>query len=678
MSCPALYRQRVLPFTLFLVVPFILFEPGTQAAGLAEVQVLLPPDAASIGNEFIALDTSLNAPFGPRRIRNLRSGKELPIEGEDFVLELASGRALRPGDFLLKRAQSETDGACGKRLIFTLERGKLTVRMVTELRAGEWWATRWLEILGMPEPISGEADHKGAVRLEKVTLARWKAGEASGPQGPGKTVDTLGYPSGCGQVVHAKDLFFAVAHPAAENFAAEGLISCAIPMHETLAEGRTVVTPRLVIGAGEAGAGRRAFLGYIDATRPVPARMIFLVNDWYWKDKGRPIDAFGALARVKQETGVPVESFTLDDGWDRDWDDASGIWGRLNRTRFPGGWDALVAAGRPAEIGVSLWFGPIGGYGDREGRIAFGKKLGFETNGDRFCLTGPRYRAHVIESFSRWANLGMDYIKVDGFWPDCRQPDHGHPTDSSAAVAHMDSLMGVFAAWRRARPGLVVGYTSGSSPSPFWLQHADFVWRGGADDSHAGAGEPFDRHNTYLDLCLQLHRGTEMPVSGFVTFDIVQDRIAGNRDDVFDRGVWWLAARTSLHHDWYIQASDLTAERWRMLTKAARWAREHEKLFRFGLMVGGDPAKGEIYGFSSFDAGRGTLALRNPAAEPRSIEGTLSGLLDLPEASRSASFVLSGVFGETRALEGSRSAAAALKIELPPLAIGVWNVEKSR
>ena len=43
------------------------------------------------------------------------------------------------------------------------------------------------------------------------------------------------------------------------------------------------------------------------------------------------------------------------------------------------------------------------------------------------------------------------------------------------------------------------------------------VWRGGADDKHEGVGDPFDRHNTFIDRCLELHRSTEMPASAFVT-----------------------------------------------------------------------------------------------------------------------------------------------------------------
>ena len=486
---------------------------------------------------------------------------------------------------------------------------------------------------------------------------------------------TLGYPSGCGQVAYAKDLFLAIAHPGAENFAAGNRISCSIPAYQTLSSDRSVTTQKLIVGAGEAGNAWRDFVRYIDATRPVPARMLFLVNDWYWKDKSKPLQAIEALVAIKQQSGIPVDTFTLDDGWDFDWDADQKIWGRLNRQRFPGGWDALKSAGRVADINISLWFGPIGGYSYRPRRIEFARQVGFEINGDKLCLCGSAYRQHVSESFAAWAAQGMDYIKVDGFWPDCSQTDHGHPIGPSGAIAQMDVLMDVFAQWRKANPELLIGYTSGSNPSPFWLQHADYVWRGGHDDSHAGKGTPFDQHNTYLDTVLAAHRQVDLPISAFVTFDIVQDRIRGGSDEVYERGFWWLAGRTSLHHDWYIQASDLTLEQWKLLARAAHWAKQHEKLFRFGRMIGGDPAREEVYGFSAFDGQRGTLALRNPSDQVRSMQGTLAEWLVLPPSSHPGTLELRPVYGETTSLAGTHPANEPLKIELPALQVAIFDVE---
>jgi hypothetical protein len=633
--------------------------------GPSQVLVDLARDPLVVANRFISIEMTVH----DRHLRtasvvNRRTGAASVLEGEDFILEFAGGGRLTSPEFELRRTMREVGGVGAQRLVVELRHRDLVVRLKTELRQSEWWATRWLEIEG------------GSGRLSRVCLANWETAEVRGPLEPGNVVQTLGYPQGCGQPVYVKDLFLGIAHPGADNFAAGGRVSCSLPAYQDLKPRKTVRTVPLLIGAGEAGGARRAFLGCLLERRARPWRMMILVNDWYWKDKSRPLTALRALATLKQETRLPVDSFTLDDGWDFDWNGESGIWGRLNRQRFPGGWNALQTAGRGAGIQVSLWFGPIGGYEYRGKRVEFGKSVGFEINGDKLCLAGSRYKKHVIESFSAWARRGMDYVKVDGFWPDCRQADHGHPVGPGGAIAQMDALIEVFAAWRRARPNLVIGYTSGSNPSPFWLEHADFVWRGGADDSHVGAGEPFDQHTTYLDSCLHRHRETEMPIGGFVTFDIVQHRIGGNSDRVFERGFWWLAARTSLHHDWYIQAGDLTLERWRMLERAARWAREHQDVFRFGRMIGGDPAKGEVYGFAAYDHGRGILALRNPSAQAKKFDGNLAELLDLPKKDAGETFVLSGVFGQTEQIEGPRRPVDPIRPDLPPLDIVIVEVTR--
>jgi hypothetical protein len=671
-------REPVLRHAWFGVVGTVLatwlVTAGAQVAvGTAtdepagRVAVEIRPGHAVMSNGLLRIETQTGKQHpGDTVLHDLRRGTDIALSGDQFALELAGGNTVRSTEMQLVKVTEERAPSVG-RVRLDFRHGDLRVRLVTELQAKRPWATRWLEIR------SNAAQDGPTAHLAAVQLAHWQHASASGPAAAGEIVGALGFPEGCGQAVYAGGFFFAIAHPGAENFAVDGTISCRIPAVDRL--GPTPVRTRgLVLGSG----GRRELLHYVDATRAVPSRMVFLANDWYWKDKSRPLKAIRALSEIKRQSGVPIDSFTLDDGWDFDWDSASGLWGRLNRKRFPGGWEALEAAGRPADINISLWLGPIGGYGYRPKRIAFARKAGYEIVGDKLCLAGPRYRRHLIDSFSHWAQLGMDYIKVDGFWPNCSQRDHGHPVGPGGAIAQMDALIDVFHAWRRARPDLLIGYTSGSNPSPFWLQHADYVWRGGRDDSHAGEGPPFDRHNTFLDTCLNVHRQTDMPISAFVTFDIVTDRIAGNEDDAFERGFWWLAARTSLHHDWYLQADDLTIDRWKMLARASHWAKRHASQFRWSRMVGGDPAHGEIYGFSAFDGSQGTLALRNPSLTERTISASLAGLLELPAAEQKLVLQLRGVFGETGTLEGEHLATKPINLTLPPLAIALFEVRTSR
>jgi hypothetical protein len=648
----------------------ILAAPA-DATSASPVEVRIGPEAASTANPYLAWEMSVaGGHVRTRTLTNRRSGVAMQPVGQEFIVEMADGEKIGSSDFQFEQAAEEPVAGGGERLVMELSHGPLHVRLATQVKPDEWWATRWMDISA------------NAGGLAAVTFSSWSCAGARGP-GPtalagGAWQHSLGLANGFGQPVYCGDLFLAIAHPGAQNIAGRDGISFRLPCYEALVPGRPVRTREFIVGAGDSGDGRRAFLNYIDATRAVPARMICLVNDWYWKDKSRRIEGVRALAQVKARTGVPIDSFTLDEGWDGGGSSAGGLWGSLDPVQFPGGWEAIQDSGRSANIGISLWFSPMGGYGERKARVESARAADYELNGDKFCLAGPRYRSTVVTAFTRWARLGMDYVKVDGFWPDCTQTDHGHLTGERGTIQQMDALIGVFASWRDARRDLVIAYTSGSNPSPFWLQHCDFVWRGGVDDDFSGRGETFDRYSTFIDSCLQRQRPAELSPSALATFDIVQDRIKGCSDAAFERNTWWLAARTSLHHDWYVQASDLTDERWQLLARVTGWAKRHEQVFRFSRMIGGDPSKREIYGFSAVDRKGGTLALRNPSSEARVLTASLADLLDLPTADRTREWRLRGVYGRTGDREGVFAANAPWRLELPPLGVAIFEVEPGR
>ena len=46
---------------------------------------------------------------------------------------------------------------------------------------------------------------------------------------------------------------------------------------------------------------------------------------------------------------------------------------------------------------------------------------------------------------------------------------------------------------------LYINQTTGTWPSPFWLMHADSIWRGGDDHGFAGIGSDRQRWITYRD-----------------------------------------------------------------------------------------------------------------------------------------------------------------------------------
>jgi hypothetical protein len=80
----------------------------------------------------------------------------------------------------------------------------------------------------------------------------------------------------------------------------------------------------------------------------------------------------------------------------------------------------------------------------------------------------------------------------------------------------------------------------------------------------------------------------------------------------------------------YITPSLLTAADWDVLAESARWSRENADILRDTHWVGGDPGKGEAYGWASWSAKNGILVLRNPSASPREIRIDVGNAFELP------------------------------------------------
>jgi hypothetical protein len=69
---------------------------------------------------------------------------------------------------------------------------------------------------------------------------------------------------------------------------------------------------------------------------------------------------------------------------------------------------------------------------------------------------------------------------------------------------------------------------------------------------------------------------------------------------------------------------------WDALAEAAKWSRGNADVLVDTHWVGGDPAKGEVYGWASWSRRKGILSLRNPKDKPGSITLEIASVLELP------------------------------------------------
>jgi hypothetical protein len=209
---------------------------------------------------------------------------------------------------------------------------------------------------------------------------------------------------------------------------------------------------------------------------------------------------------------------------------------------------------------------------------------------------------------------GVNQFKFDGTGNVSSQvPGSPFGTDFEAMIQLISDL-------RARRPDLYVNLTTGTWPSPFWTRYADSIWRGGEDHSFAGVGTSRQRWITYKD--------------GDVFHGIIYAQHAHNLDtdpakDFADEVHAYFATGTQCQ-EMYITPTLLTPANWDALAAAAKWARANATTLRDSHWVGGDPWKGEVYGWAAWSLEKGIVTLRNPSDQPATFDLHLAQALELP------------------------------------------------
>ena len=478
-----------------------------------------------------------------------------------------------------------------------------------------------------------------------------------------------------GSPIVADDRFFGFEHPMA--------VSTVLSGHATANLQRTMpvrsgvdISYSAVFGVAPEQQMRRAFLAYLENERAHPYRTFLHYNSWYdigyftpytQDDALRAINAYAA--ELVRKRGVRMDSFLFDDGWD----DTSRLW--QFHSGFPQGFTPLTQAAARIGAAPGVWLSPWGGYGvPRQARILTAKAGGYEIDDQGLALSGPKYYAlfhHVaLELLGKY---GINQFKLDGTGsPDKVTPGSEFDSDFGAAIALIDDL-------RQVQPDLFINLTTGTWPSPFWLRTVDSIWRGGDDHAFAGEGSNRQRWMTYRDADTYggiVRRGQLYPLNSLMLHGIIYARHAQGLDQDpghdFSDEVWsYFASGTGLQ-ELYISADLLSDGNWDELASAAKWARARADTLRDTHWIGGDPARGNIYGWASWSPQRAVIALRNPSSHPQSFALNLAGALELPKGAARAWRVTSPRYaGEPR----SWPADKAVEVNLKPFEVQVWDLQ---
>ncbi len=442
-----------------------------------------------------------------------------------------------------------------------------------------------------------------------------------------------------GSPIVAGNFFLGLEHPMAKSKVTNGRATAWMERDLPLRAGQSI-TYSSVIGVARPGQMRRDFLTYLEQERAHPYRTFLHYNSWYDLGYFTPYDQAGVLDRVNtfgreltQKRGVKLDSFLFDDGWD----DHKSLW-KFN-SGFPDGFAPVKTAAEKYGADPGIWMSPWGGYSTpKQERIAFGKASGYEIVGNGYALSGPKYYAAFRDvCMEMVTKYGVNQFKFDG------TGNADSVFKGSAYDSDFDAAIHLIAELRSTKPDLFINLTTGTWPSPFWLLHADSIWRGGEDDDFAGVGTDRERWITYRDANTYqriVQNGPLFPLNSLMLHGMIYARFRKRLDvdpgnDFRNEIRSYFGTGTQLQ-EMYMTPSLLSERNWNDLAEAANWSRANADVLKDTHWIGGDPAWLQVYGWASWTPTKSIITLRNPSNHKQTISLVLQDALELPPGSHQA------------------------------------------
>jgi len=380
---------------------------------------------------------------------------------------------------------------------------------------------------------------------------------------------------------------------------------------------------------------RRGFLYYMERERAHPYVQYAHYNSWfdisYSQLKLNETACLDVIRHIGDslytKRGVALAGFVFDDGWD----DNSSLW-QFN-SGFPKGFDPLTAEAKKYKSGIGMWISPWGGYDpEKAERLKYGKTQGFETNENGFSLAGPKYYSRFKEvCMNRIKQNGANYFKFDGIGA-------ANGLNANKFEKDIDALFRLTGELRAASPELFINMTVGTWPSPFFLWYSNSIWRGSDDVNFMGQGTKRQQWSNYRDAKTFENIVSKAPLYPLNSIMLHGICIAKNGTptemnnttaDIRDEIHSYFGSGTGIQ-ELYISWSLLNAEVWDILAESIQWSRAHKDILADTHWIGGDPAKGEVYGWAAWNNNKGTLTLRNPSDKPASINIDIAKAFELP------------------------------------------------
>ncbi|WP_214071785.1 hypothetical protein [Mucilaginibacter sp. dw_454] len=625
--------------------------PGKPIVKKQSNTVLLQNDVLSLSLKSAADKLTLSS------FQDKQSHERVLLDAPVFELLLANGTVVNSNDFTLNGSPILSNGPGKEIYAANLQSSKLDLKV-------HWEASLRNDDNFVKQVFTFET--KDSIKISKITLIKLPGAVAAKKVG---TVD--GSP-----LVHG-NMFFSVEHPMSQISTDKAYTTAYLPRLESLRSDNPL-TISSVFGVVPTGQLRRGFLYYVERQRAHPYRQVLHYNSWFdlsWVD--RKLSDSVCLDRIKifadsliNKRAVKLDAFLFDDGWDNN----KSLW-QFN-PGFPDGFTNLSKATKAVNAQLGVWISPWGGYDEPKAqRLAYGKKQNppFETNKNGFSLTGPVY-------YNRFRDVTLSFIKdynVSMFKFDGVGAGNGASGASITYQKDIEAFLKLITELRSNKPDLYLSLTVGTWPSVYWLKYGDAIWRAGDDTGLAGDGPKRQQWITYKDAQAYkniVKRAPLFPLNSIMYHGIciadngLPGKLEMDDKDVADE-IWAFFGTGTGLQELYVNPHKLSSNDWNTIRDAANWSKAHKKQLADIHWVGGDPAKGQVYGYAGWADNKGVLTLRNPTAIPQSISVNVKQVFEIPaDLSDNYSF-----YDARTSSDGKTYAGKTIVVKLTPYEVKVMN-----
>ncbi|NWK55101.1 hypothetical protein HW115_05735 [Verrucomicrobiaceae bacterium N1E253] len=647
-------------------------------------------------------------------IHNKQAKRELqPTACAEFSLRLSEGTDKEGTDFTL----TSKDFAYSKTL--KKDKGHVAVELLNEKHGLKVVAHYTLEDDAFYMRKYLEITSRKKVCLERVDVEALSLTDAYQPYQEKKITARAPWQwkPGLGQPLFTTKTgtFWGIEFPASYNYVDGEKLRCGYLHGRMLEPGKTYTSYAAVMGVSDDPAFTSdAFYEYIDQVRVRPLRLQTQYNSWFDYHGGVTREAFAkSVNKVNEELCVkrgvtPLKAYVIDDGWQdsnkkSDWSDQ--VW-KVNG-KFDSDFGSSQKTVKSAKSTLGLWLSPGCNFGAR-GAVPAMREKGWGGLTNYMSLANTKYMDMLEKRMVQLAKEETTYFKLDGCFGHLNIRDfdidgaaNGVPTmpqlgtkgwssddkrlndpkydelKSYYLVVGTERMMKIFEGMGKANPDVYIVISNGAYLSPWWLMHVDAVWMINAGDAAGGSSRTKElvyRDGVYHNIWAK--ERTHYPMNSLFNHEPKKTK-SHEPKDVFRKYLYMNMSRGTGFVELYLKTFNLKEYDWDVLAEGMLWVEDVFPTFKRSRMHGGDPKKGEVYGFTAWLEKRGYISIHNPSDSAQDYKITLNRKFGLIPGAQS--YVLSSPIDDS--LQGLKKQYAygdVIQLTLKPGEIRILNFDHEK